>query len=103
MRIKICGVTTPEDACRAAQLGADAIGLNFYPKSLRHVPEEQAREILTALPPFTESVGLFVNEPLAEACTVLRRLGGVRLLQWHGDEPEAADIRPFRLIVAFPV
>jgi phosphoribosylanthranilate isomerase len=103
MRIKICGVTTPEDARRAAKLGADAIGLNFYPQSPRHVTEERAQEILQALPPFTEPVGLFVNAPLAEACTALRRLGAVRLLQWHGDAPEAADVQPFRLIVAFAV
>jgi phosphoribosylanthranilate isomerase len=103
MRIKICGVTSPEDACRAAELGADAIGINFYLQSPRHVSEYRAREIVESLPPFTEPVALFVNKPLAEASAVLQRLGGVRLLQWHGDIPEAADIRPFRLIAAFPV
>jgi phosphoribosylanthranilate isomerase len=103
MRIKICGVTTPEHACRAAELGADAVGLNFYPKSARHVTEETARQILRALPPFTEPVGLFVNVPLSEACQVLGRLGGVRLVQWHGDAHEVADVRPFRLVPAFAV
>jgi len=103
MRIKICGVTTPEDACLAAELGADAVGLNFYPQSVRHVTEEVARQILRALPPFTEPVGLFVNVPLTQACQQLTRLGGVCLLQWHGDAYEVEDVRPFRLIPAFPV
>jgi phosphoribosylanthranilate isomerase len=103
MRIKICGVTTPEDACLAAELGADAVGLNFYARSPRCVTEEAAREILRAVPPFTEPVGLFVNVPLTQACQQLGRLGGVRLLQWHGDTYEIEDVRPFRLVPAFPV
>ncbi len=103
MRIKICGVTTPADARRAAELGADAVGLNFYPPSSRCITEETARAILRELPPFCEPVGLFVNEPLTRACQALARLGGVRLLQWHGDAPEVADVRPFRLVPAFAV
>jgi phosphoribosylanthranilate isomerase len=103
MRIKICGVTTPDDARLAAELGADAIGLNFYPQSPRCVTEEMARQILRVVPPFTEPVGLFVNVPLSQACQELNRLGGVRLLQWHGDAYEIEDVRPFHLIPAFPV
>jgi phosphoribosylanthranilate isomerase len=104
MRIKICGVTTPEDACLAAELGADAVGLNFYPQSPRYVTEEGARQILRVLPPFTEPVGLFVNDPLTQACQFLTRLGGVRLLQWHGNHELSIDnISPFRLIPAFSV
>src|ERR1700693_3720188 len=52
VRIKICGITTPADALASADFGADAIGLNFYPRSPRYVTEAQAAEILRVLPPF---------------------------------------------------
>ena len=62
LRVKICGITRPEDAVAAAEVGADAIGLVFYPKSRRGVSPEQAEAILAALPPFVTPVALFVNE-----------------------------------------
>ncbi len=85
-RVKICGITRPEDGLAAARAGVDAIGLVFYPPSPRHVSIEQARAVLSALPPFVTSVGLFVN---AEAAQVREVLDGVPLdlLQFHGDEP----------------
>jgi phosphoribosylanthranilate isomerase len=86
-RIKICGITRPEDARAAVELGADALGLVFYPPSLRCVGIEQAREIARAAPPFVTLVGLFANE---SAETVRSVLGAVplQLLQFHGDENE---------------
>ena len=60
-RIKICGITRPEDAQAAVAHGADAIGLVFYPPSPRHVELAQAAEIAASLPPFVTTVGLFVN------------------------------------------
>lgn len=102
VRVKICGVTTPADAALAAELGADAVGLNFYPRSPRYVDEATARAIVAALPPYVEPVGLFVNETIDHARDVARRLG-LRTLQWHGDKlptwPDAAT----RFIPAFPV
>jgi phosphoribosylanthranilate isomerase len=96
-RIKICGITRVEDALAAARLGADAIGLVFYPGSPRAVTPERAREIIDALPPFVVPVGLFVN---ADAATVRDTLvaAPVQLLQFHGDEtPDfcAGFRRPF--------
>ncbi|WP_111496040.1 phosphoribosylanthranilate isomerase [Marinobacter bohaiensis] len=87
-RIKICGLTRPDQAASAVEAGADAIGVVFYPPSPRSVDIGQARELLAALPPFVETVGLFVNP---EADWVRRVLDetGISLLQFHGDETPA--------------
>jgi phosphoribosylanthranilate isomerase len=84
-RVKICGITRPGDGVAAAQAGADAIGLVFYPKSPRFLSVERAVEIRDAMPPFVQTVALFVN---ADAAQVSQVLGRVRpaLLQFHGDE-----------------
>ena len=86
-RIKICGITRAEDARAAAELGADALGLVFYPASPRFVGLDQACEVARAVPPYVTMVGLFVNEAPA---VVRRVLGAVplQLLQFHGDEDE---------------
>lgn len=84
-RIKICGVTRPEDARIAAELGADAIGLVFYAPSPRNVGVEQARAIIAAVPPFVTAVGLFVDPSMDQVESVLRRCP-LGLLQFHGDE-----------------
>ena len=60
-KVKICGFTNAENARQAALAGADAIGLVFYDKSPRYVSINVAREIVAALPPFVNRVGLFVN------------------------------------------
>ncbi len=85
-RVKICGITRPEDALVAAKAGADAIGLVFYDKSPRALDIAQAWAIVDVLPPFVTTVGLFVN---ADADTVEDILVEVPLdlLQFHGDEP----------------
>lgn len=84
-RSKICGITRIEDGIAAAQHGADAIGLVFYPPSPRHVSPAQAAAIAAALPPFVTTVGLFVNPDMAEVELVLRSLR-LDMLQFHGDE-----------------
>jgi phosphoribosylanthranilate isomerase len=66
-RIKICGITRPDDGQAAASAGADAIGLVFYPPSARYLSVERAREIRDALPPFVQTVALFVNADAASA------------------------------------
>lgn len=87
VRVKICGITRPEDALAAAQAGADAIGLVFYPSSPRHVSPETAARIVSALPPFVTSVGLFVNASEDEVRSVLDQVP-LDMLQFHGDEPD---------------
>jgi phosphoribosylanthranilate isomerase len=84
-RIKICGITRPQDARAAAQAGADAIGLVFYPRSPRFLSAERAVEIRDALPPFVQSVALFVNPDAAQVAQVIGRLRPA-LLQFHGEE-----------------
>ncbi len=103
LRIKICGITREDDARLAVALGADALGLNFYPQSPRCVSIEVAARIVRELPPFVDPVALFVNEPLERAFEAARRLGPVRTVQWHGDEPEACAEPAFRFIPAFAV
>ncbi len=89
VRIKICGITRPEDALAAARHGADALGLVFYPGSPRAVSIETARGITDCLPPFICKVGLFVNAAENEVQAVLDNVN-LDLLQFHGTEtPEA--------------
>jgi phosphoribosylanthranilate isomerase len=84
-RIKICGITRPGDALAAAQAGADAIGLVFYPPSPRYLSSERAVEIRDALPPFVQAVALFVNPDAAQVAQVLGRVRP-SMLQFHGEE-----------------
>lgn len=87
-RIKICGLTRPQDVRAAVACGADAIGFVFYPPSPRAVSIEQAAELVALLPPFVVSVGLFVNPAPGEVEAVLARVP-LQLLQFHGDESES--------------
>ena len=87
-RIKLCGLTRLEDVRQAVAVGADAIGLVFYPPSPRYVAAEAAARLAEALPPMVSAVGLFVNADLAEVTEVLRRVP-LSLLQFHGDETPA--------------
>jgi phosphoribosylanthranilate isomerase len=84
-RIKICGITRPEDARVAFESGADAIGLVFYAPSPRNIDPDAARAIIAAIPPFTTAVGLFVDPAPEYVESVLRRCS-LGLLQFHGDE-----------------
>lgn len=97
IRVKICGFTRIEEAVLAAELGADAIGLVFYPPSPRYVRVEKACAIVDALPPFVTTVGLFVDEAPERIEAVLRQVP-LDLLQFHGNEtPEQCECfeRPY--------
>ncbi|MCF6283156.1 MAG: phosphoribosylanthranilate isomerase [Candidatus Polarisedimenticolaceae bacterium] len=90
-RIKICGITRPEDGLAAVNAGADAIGLVFYPPSPRAVTIAQAQAIVKQLPPFVTMVALFVNETRGRIEQILQQVS-VDLLQFHGDEsPEMCE------------
>ena len=84
-RVKICGITSPVDGIAAAQSGADAIGLVFYPPSPRALSTVIAREIVDSLPPFVTTVGLFVDMPQAEIDEILAAVP-LDMLQFHGCE-----------------
>jgi phosphoribosylanthranilate isomerase len=89
VRVKICGITRPEDALAAAAAGADALGFNFWPGSKRYIPAVRARAIIALLPPFVIPVGVFVNQKRDEIEEVAASTG-IHVLQLHGDEtPEA--------------
>lgn len=85
-RVKICGITSVEDASAAVEAGADALGFVFA-ESPRRITPQAARSILLSLPPFITCVGLFVNQdplPVLEICPL-------DVVQFHGDEsPEFA-------------
>jgi phosphoribosylanthranilate isomerase len=101
--VKICGLTTPQDALAAAEAGADAVGLVFWAGSPRAVTVEEARAISDALPPFVLRVGVFVDaspDEMARAADAAR----LDLLQLHGEEPpEALSALPRRALKAVRV
>ena len=102
IRVKICGITTPEDARLAAELGASAIGMVFWPTSPRAVDRARAREIVAALPPFVTAVGVLVNQT-DEAVDIAREVG-LDAVQLHGDErPDAYRDLPIRTVKAIGV
>ena len=90
-RVKICGLTTVENALMVANSGADAIGLVFYEPSPRYVEIEQACSIAKTLPAFVTKTALFVNPEIDYVKAVLERVQ-IDLLQFHGDEtPEFCE------------
>ncbi|MDR2091962.1 MAG: phosphoribosylanthranilate isomerase [Azoarcus sp.] len=84
-RIKICGLTRPQDVVAAVEAGADAVGFIFYPPSPRNVSFAQAAELAALLPPFVTAVGLFVDPSGDFVAGALRQVP-LQLLQFHGDE-----------------
>ena len=82
-RIKICGVTRLEDAQLAVDLGAAALGFNFYPLSSRYIEPAAARAIIRRLPPFVAAVGIFANETDTGHVISLAREAGVTTVQIH--------------------
>jgi phosphoribosylanthranilate isomerase len=100
-KVKICGITTRDDAQVAVEAGADMIGLIFYPPSPRYVTPEQAYSIVAHLPPGCCAVGVFVNE---DVDTVMRiaRTSGVHMVQLHGTEsPALCQQLPWPVIKTF--
>ena len=95
MKIKICGFTNAQNANQAAMLGIDAIGLVFYDQSPRNVGVETALQIVNALPPFINRVGLFVNADSSFIDEVLCEVP-LDTLQFHGDE-SAAECRQYAM------
>lgn len=99
VRVKICGITSPEDAMAAVMLGADALGFVFAESPRRIVPD-RAREIIRLLPPFVQTVGVFVNESV-NFMKGIKRFCGLDYLQLHGEEgPETVSMVGGRVIKA---
>ena len=87
VRVKICGVTSPEDARAAAVAGADMVGLNFWSGSKRVVDVTTARRIAAELPAAVWKVGVFVNATRDEIARIAGEVG-LDAIQLHGDEPD---------------
>lgn len=104
-RIKICGITSPQDARQAAFVGADAIGLNFYEDSPRSVSSDRALRIIDSLPPFVTTVGVFVNYPDPEALEDFALSIQLDAVQLHGNESSdyCSVINRVKVIKAFRV
>lgn len=103
VKVKICGITSLDDAQHAIDCGADALGFVFFHKSPRAIAAKDAAAIIAKLPPFVTAVGLFVNEypaivrQIAELCRL-------DLIQYHGDEtPEIVETAPRRAIRALRI
>ena len=88
VKVKICGMTQLKDALFAVDQGATAVGFIFYNKSPRSVTMKAAREIIAKLPPFVDTVGVFVNET-AERVNKVADYCGLDLVQLHGEESPA--------------
>jgi phosphoribosylanthranilate isomerase len=101
-RVKVCGVVRAEDALLAAELGADAIGVNFCKASSRYVDFERARAVASVLPLGVDLVGVFVDEQTP----AIRQIAwdvGFSTIQLHGDElaHQVFRLAPFRVVKAF--
>ena len=87
MRVKICGITNLKDAMDAINAGADALGFVFYPKSARYIEPAVAKDIIKQIPPFVQSVGLFVNET-AQTVNHISKISQIDLAQIHFEAEE---------------
>ena len=90
-RVKICGITSAEDALLAAAAGADALGLIFHPPAARCVSMPIAEQIVASFTPFVMPVGLFLDLPYSNIIAIAHRLR-LRCIQLHGHETPA-DVR----------
>jgi phosphoribosylanthranilate isomerase len=88
IRVKICGITRPQDVDAAVAAGADALGFVFTPRSKRHVTIEAARELVARVPAFVSRVGLFMDQEANDVAAVLKQVP-LSLLQFHGRESGA--------------
>ncbi len=102
-RVKICGITSGQDAAATVAAGADALGFVFVPDSPRYIRAERAERIVAGLPPFVTSVGVFVNQALDEMLEIAARCR-LQAVQLHGEESEEIARRiPLQVIKAIRV
>jgi len=96
-KIKICGLTNLDDANAAINFGADALGFVFFKESPRYVSPEKAAAIITKLPVFTTTVGVFANENREEILKIVSQTG-ISVIQLHGEEPPEACLLTRKVI-----
>jgi phosphoribosylanthranilate isomerase len=95
MIIKICGITTAEDAQAAVDDGASALGFNFWPRSPRYLVPEAAPAVLASVPKSVLKVGVFVDESAETVAAVAKQLG-LDVVQLHGSAQAPANLRTWR-------
>jgi len=102
--VKVCGITEERDAQESVHLGVDALGFDFREGSPRYVLPDLVHRIVSRLPVFVSTVGVFADEPLIRVLETVRR-AGVGLLQFHGRENPStcAGAAPYRWVKAFRV
>jgi phosphoribosylanthranilate isomerase len=102
IKVKICGITNIKDAQAAVDMGADALGFVFYKKSPRAITPEKAQTIISNIPPFMKTVGVFVNEHPA-TIEKISTFAGLDIIQLHGSEHPEACCFPQKMIKAIQV
>lgn len=102
-RVKVCGITTAEDARLAVDLGADALGFVFYPASPRYIAPPEAAEIIRGCPPFVAPVGVFVDCPYEEIDSIVAQCGLTAVQLHGGEEPDFCARFHVKVIKAFRV
>jgi phosphoribosylanthranilate isomerase len=86
MRVKICGITNVSDALAAADYGADAVGFVLYKSSPRYIDQSAVKNIISQLPPFVTTVGVFADGTEKEVLSTVEECG-LDVIQLQGDEP----------------
>ena len=103
MRVKICGITNLKDALDAINAGASSLGFVFYKKSKRYIEPLEAKKIISKLPPFVQTVGLFVNET-ALSINNISKIASVDLAQIHFEAKEelydSLELRSIKVVRA---
>ncbi len=97
IRIKICGLTNPEDIQSCYRAGADAIGINMIPSSPRYVPVQKIPQLCQDCPPFLSLVGLWPQQHFRQVTAQAYQLG-ISEIQWYGNWEEAVLSYPFRIL-----
>lgn len=101
VKVKICGITRKDDALRAVDLGAWALGFVFYPGSSRYITPEKAAKIIDMLDPKIKTIGVFVNPHMGEV-RMVSEISGISTVQLHGNEdPSFCAVLPKDVIKAF--
>lgn len=100
--VKICGITNIEDASAAIEYGANALGFIFHPGSPRSIDPDTAKKIISSLPPFIVTVGVFVDRDRSEVCEIASH-SGISVIQLHGSEPPEECITCRKVIKAIRI
>lgn len=101
-KIKICGLKEKEDVFFAVSLGVDALGFIFYEGSPRFIEPDKAREIIKEIPPFSSTVGVFVDQDLS-LVKKIKEFSGIDIVQLHGNEPLEYCLEFPKVIKAFRI